>query len=63
MRWTSADPIGYADGMNDYLAEVANTINRVDWTGLTEVAPVPGEIYWVPQGGWRYRLLLKTDQR
>ncbi len=39
--WNTQDPLGYVDGMNDYLPEGGNTINRVDpeGTSITIVGP------------------------
>jgi len=62
MRWTTADPIGYGDGMNWYQGEGDNTINGVDASGLKKivilfeglVSPIPGltnrwvKTYWEP---------------
>lgn len=42
-RWVSADPIGYDDGMNDFLGLHANPINRKDPHGTDDEA-LPAEL-------------------
>jgi uncharacterized protein RhaS with RHS repeats len=40
-RYISRDPIGYADGLNNYLYVHNNPINRIDPLGLEDTPPAP----------------------